>query len=77
MGQCRMINRTIYQEMIKIVILSKSWFWLKIYFKLTELHQEMNILWEGGGRGFQDGEQMYTHGWFMSVFGKNHYNIVN
>ena len=31
---------------------------------------------EGGGRGFQDGEQMYTHGWFMSVYGKNHYNIV-
>ena len=25
---------------------------------------------DGGGRGFQDGEQMYTHGWFMSVYGK-------
>ena len=31
---------------------------------------------EGGGRGVQDGEHMYTHGWFMSVYGKNHYNIV-
>ena len=31
---------------------------------------------EGGGRGIQDGEQMYTHGRFMSVYGKNHYNIV-
>ena len=31
---------------------------------------------EGGGRGVQDGEYMYTHGWFMSVYGKNHYNIV-
>ena len=31
---------------------------------------------EGGGRGFQDGEHMYTHGWFMSMCGKNHYNIV-
>ena len=30
---------------------------------------------EGGG-GFQDGEHMYTHGWFMSMFGKNHYNVV-
>ena len=30
---------------------------------------------EGGGRGVQDGEHMYTHGWFMSVYGKNHYNI--
>ena len=31
---------------------------------------------EGGGRGVQDGENMYTHGWFMSMYGKNHYNIV-
>ena len=25
---------------------------------------------EGGGRGVQDGENMYTHGKFMSVYGK-------
>ena len=25
---------------------------------------------EGGGRGFQDGEQMYTRGVFMSMYGK-------
>ena len=31
---------------------------------------------EGGGRGAQDGEHMYTHGWFMSTYGTNHYNIV-
>ena len=31
---------------------------------------------EGGGRGVQDGKHMYTHGRFMSVYGKNHYNIV-
>ena len=31
---------------------------------------------EGGGREIQDGEHMYTHGWFMSVYGKNHYNTV-
>ena len=31
---------------------------------------------EGGGRGVQDGEHMYTHGWFMLMYGKNHYNIV-
>ena len=24
----------------------------------------------------QDGEHMYTHGWFMSMYGKNHYSIV-
>ena len=31
---------------------------------------------EGGGRGVQDGEHMYTSGRFMSMYGKNHYNIV-
>ena len=31
---------------------------------------------EGGGREGQDGEHMYTHGWLMSMYGKNHYNIV-
>ena len=25
---------------------------------------------EGGGREGQDGEHMYTHGWFMSMYGK-------
>ena len=32
---------------------------------------------EGGGMGVQDGEHMYTHGWFMSMYGKTHCNIVN
>ena len=31
---------------------------------------------EGGGRGVQDGEHVYTHSWFMSMYGKTHYNIV-
>ena len=31
---------------------------------------------EGGGRGVQDGGHMYTHGGFMLMYGKNHYNIV-
>ena len=31
---------------------------------------------EGGERGDRDGEYMYIHGWFMSMYGKNHYNIV-
>ena len=31
---------------------------------------------EGGIRGILDGEHMCAHGWFMSVYGKNHYNIV-
>ena len=34
--------------------------------------------WDGerGGRGVQDGDHMYTHGLFMSMYVKNHYNIV-
>ena len=33
---------------------------------------------EGGGRGVQDGEHMYTRGRFMSMYGKNihSYHIV-
>ena len=31
---------------------------------------------EGDGRGVQDGEHMKIHGWFMSMYGKNHYSIV-
>ena len=31
---------------------------------------------EGGGRGVQDGEHMYTHGGFKSMYGRNHHNIV-
>ena len=30
---------------------------------------------EGGGRG-QDGEHIYTHDWFMWMYGKNHHNIL-
>ena len=31
---------------------------------------------EGGGRGDRDGEYMYIRGLFMSMYDKNHYNIV-
>ena len=31
---------------------------------------------EGGGRGIQNGGHMHAHGWFMSMYGKNHHNIV-
>ena len=30
----------------------------------------------GGGSGVQDGKHMYTHVGFMSMYGRNHYNIV-
>ena len=30
---------------------------------------------EGGGGSIQDGGHMYTHGWFMSMYGKTHHNI--
>ena len=31
---------------------------------------------EGGGRGVRDEGHMYTHGWFMSIYGKTQNNIV-
>ena len=31
--------------------------------------------WEGDEREVQDGGHMYTHGLFMSMYGKNDYNI--
>ena len=31
---------------------------------------------EGGRKGFQAGEHLYTHAWVMSMYGKKHYNIV-
>ena len=31
---------------------------------------------EGGGKGVQDGEHMCASGWFTSMYGKNHHNIV-
>ena len=31
---------------------------------------------EGDGRGVQDGEHIYTQSWFMSMYGKKHYNTV-
>ena len=31
---------------------------------------------DGGGRGVQGEGHVYTHGWFMSMYGKNHYSIV-
>ena len=40
------------------------------------LGRPRGIGWRGRWEGFQDGGHMYTHGWFMSMYGKNHYNIV-
>ena len=31
---------------------------------------------EGGKRGVQAGGHMCTRGWFMSMYGKNHHNII-
>ena len=30
---------------------------------------------KGGGRGDRDGEYMYIHGWFMSMYDKIHYKL--
>ena len=41
-------------------------------------HWDDSVRWDGdgGGRGVQDGEHMHARGGFMSMYGKNHYNIV-
>ena len=42
------------------------------YRKLGPVHWDDPEGWygEGGGRGFQDGEHMYTYGGFMSMYSK-------
>jgi len=47
---------------------------MKRALKAGALGQPRGMGW--GGRGVQDGEHMYTHGGFMSMYGKNHHNIV-
>ena len=32
--------------------------------------------WGGSWGGVHDGEHMYTHGGFKSVYGKNQYHVV-
>ena len=44
--------------------------------KAGALGQPWGMGWEGCGREIQDGEHMYTHGWFMSMYGKNYHSIV-
>ena len=42
------------------------------------VHWEASARWDGeeGGRRVQDGGHMYTHGWFLLLYGESHYNIV-
>ena len=42
------------------------------------VHRDDPEVWEGEGSGrrVQDGEHMYTHVWFLSMYGKNHYKFV-
>ena len=52
------------------ICITKMTFGLKFFHVLCELGEELAIR-EGGGRGVQDGEHMYTHDWFMSMYGKS------
>ena len=43
------------------------------------VHWDNSEEWNGevGGKGVRGGGgHMYTRGWFMSMYGKNHHNIV-
>ena len=57
------------------ICITKMTFGLEFFHVLWDLGEELTIT-EGVGRGVQDGEHMYTHGWFMSMYSKTHYNIV-
>jgi len=35
-----------------------------------KVHLVKAMVFQGGGSGVQDGEHMYTHGGFMSMYGK-------
>ena len=37
---------------------------------LTKVRLVKAMVFQGGGSGVQDGEHMYTHGGFMSMYGK-------
>ena len=51
---------------------------------MHEVGHPKSVLWDNpegqgglkGGRWVQDGGDMYTHGKFMLMYGKNHHNIV-
>ena len=41
-------------------------------YQVENMHWDDQLGWDGvgGGRGVQDGEYMYTHGGFKSMYGK-------
>ena len=44
--------------------------------KASALGQPRGMEWGGMREGFRMGGHMHTHGWFMSMYGKNHHNII-
>ena len=44
--------------------------------KASALGQPWGMQWGERWEGVQDGGCLHTRGWFMSMYGKNHYNIV-
>ena len=67
----------IWENSIETCILS----YVKQITSLGSMHEtgcSVLLHWDdpGGWDGEGGGEHMYTHGWFMSMYGKNHYNII-
>ena len=44
--------------------------------KASALGQPKGMRWKGRWEGVWDVGHMYTHSWFMSMYGKSHHNIV-
>ena len=62
------------------VVQNATMFLKKKHYMCLDMHRlllEVHIRnWFLGGSGDRDGEYMYIQGWFMSMYGKNHYKIV-
>ena len=44
--------------------------------KASALEQARGMEWGEVGGGFRMQGHMYTHGWFMSMYGKNYHDVV-
>ena len=71
----------------KSYIMNNAKLWLYVYYHMWNrlpiqsrcMRQDAQVHWddpEGWDRKGQDGEHMYTHGWFNWMYGRKHHNIV-
>ena len=59
-------------QMVGVDVISKTQVHLKTLLRMTQ----RDGIGEGAGKGVQDGGHRYICGGFMSMYGRNHHNIV-